>query len=173
MKLNDIAKQYGFDSDELEVFIRSSDFRFKDKFSGIVVEEADETRIVDCFKQCLADEANAQADAAQRAAAEKKAADDKQAAMAKILITPGFNFEGYTITKYSEYISGDGAISVDRGTGGFFGTQTKVDEALMDSLAKIRWDALDGLRETAYALGCNAVIGVDLDYITLEPELSC
>ena len=26
------------------------------------------------------------------------------------------------------------------------------------------------LKEAAYDLGCNAVIGVDFDYITLEPE---
>jgi uncharacterized protein YbjQ (UPF0145 family) len=26
------------------------------------------------------------------------------------------------------------------------------------------------LKEAAYALGCNAVIGVDFDYITLDPE---
>ena len=26
------------------------------------------------------------------------------------------------------------------------------------------------LKEAAYALGCNAVVGVDFDYITLEPE---
>lgn len=29
--------------------------------------------------------------------------------------------------------------------------------------------ALKELKETAYNLGCNAVIGVDFDYITLEP----
>lgn len=30
--------------------------------------------------------------------------------------------------------------------------------------------ALKELKEAAYDLGCNAVIGVDFDYITLEPE---
>ena len=34
----------------------------------------------------------------------------------------------------------------------------------------IRRNALNELKEAAYALGCNAVIGVDFDYITLEPE---
>lgn len=29
---------------------------------------------------------------------------------------------------------------------------------------------LKELKEAAYDLGCNAVIGVDFDYITLEPE---
>ena len=30
--------------------------------------------------------------------------------------------------------------------------------------------ALRELKEAAYDLGCNAVIGVDFDYLTLEPE---
>ena len=37
---------------------------------------------------------------------------------------------------------------------------------------KIRRQALKELKEAAYDLGCNAVIGVDFDYITLEPERS-
>lgn len=28
------------------------------------------------------------------------------------------------------------------------------------------------LKEAAYNLGCNAVIGVDFDYINLEPEMN-
>ena len=34
----------------------------------------------------------------------------------------------------------------------------------------IRRNALAELKEAAYALGCNAVIGVDFDYLTLDPE---
>ena len=43
-------------------------------------------------------------------------------------------------------------------------------QGLTDSLVKIRRQALKELKEAAYDLGCNAVIGVDFDYITLEPE---
>ncbi|MDR1853103.1 MAG: heavy metal-binding domain-containing protein, partial [Propionibacteriaceae bacterium] len=38
------------------------------------------------------------------------------------------------------------------------------------SLAKIRRNALQELKEAAYDLGCNAIIGVDFDYLTLDPE---
>ncbi len=87
-----------------------------------------------------------------------------------MLITSGFNFDGYRITKYSGYISGDDAISVDREKG-FLGLETTdVGQALTKSLVKIRRQALKELKEAAYDLGCNAVIGVDFDYITLEPE---
>ena len=40
----------------------------------------------------------------------------------------------------------------------------------MKALKEIRRNALNELKEAAYYLGCNAVIGVDFDYITLDPE---
>ena len=40
----------------------------------------------------------------------------------------------------------------------------------MASLVQIRRNALRELKEAAYDLGCNAVIGVDFDYITLDPQ---
>ena len=86
-----------------------------------------------------------------------------------MLITSGFNFDGYTITKYSGYISGDDAISVERGLA-VFGTGTNIKDKLMESLVVIRRKALSELKEAAYALGCNAVIGVDFDYLTLDPQ---
>lgn len=89
--------------------------------------------------------------------------------MASMLITSGFNFDGYTITKYSGYISGDDAVSVDRGMA-LFGTNVSVKDKLLASLVTIRRNALQELREAAYALGCNAIIGVDFDYLTLDPE---
>jgi uncharacterized protein YbjQ (UPF0145 family) len=109
----------------------------------------------------------------KRQAAEKKKEYDakKAAAISSMLITSGFNFDGYTITKYSGYISGDDAVQVARGTTGWFGVgSVDVGEKLMESLVQIRRNALAELKEAAYALGCNAVIGVDYDYITLDPE---
>lgn len=48
----------------------------------------------------------------------------------------------------------------------FWGTN-KVDENLCGALVKIRRQALNELKEAAYDLGCNAVIGVDFDYLTM------
>lgn len=95
----------------------------------------------------------------------------KEAALAKMLITSGFSFDGFSISKYSGYISGDDVTQVARGVDLFAGLgTTKVGEALTASLVTIRRNALRELKEAAYALGCNAVIGVDFDYITLQPE---
>lgn len=91
----------------------------------------------------------------------------KSEALSKILITSGFNFDGYKITKYSGYISGDDAVEIPRS--GFLFT-TNNSQNLTDALVKIRRVAIRELKEAAYDLGCNAVIGVDFDYLTLEPE---
>ena len=102
---------------------------------------------------------------------EKEEEQKKKKAMAEMLITSGFHFDGYKIVKYSGYISGDDAISVDRGTAGvLINTAANVQSKLMDSLSVIRRNALHELKEAAYNLGCNAVIGVDFDYITLDPQ---
>jgi uncharacterized protein YbjQ (UPF0145 family) len=98
------------------------------------------------------------------------AEQERQQAMASMLITSGFSFDGYTITKYSGYISGDDVVQIDRGSQGWFSTATDVGSALMQSLTVIRRNALAELKEAALALGCNAVIGVDFDYLTLDPE---
>ena len=104
---------------------------------------------------------------------EKEEEQKKKKAMAEMLITSGFNFDGYKIVKYSGYISGDDAISVNRGSDLFMGLgATNVRNSLMDSLVVIRRNALRELKEAAYDLGCNAVIGVDFDYITLDPQTS-
>ena len=99
---------------------------------------------------------------------EEKAAYERE--LASILITSGYNFEGYKITKYSGYVSGDDAVSVDRGFDGWTSTGGSTGDNLLKSLSVIRQRALRELREAALALDCNAVIGVDFDYITLDPQ---
>ncbi|MBR0373434.1 MAG: heavy metal-binding domain-containing protein [Mogibacterium sp.] len=87
-----------------------------------------------------------------------------------IMITSGYSFEGYKIVKYSGYISGDDAVSVPREYTFFADNAIKTADRLTESLVKIRKQALKELKEAAALLGCNAVIGVDFDYITLDPQ---
>ena len=94
---------------------------------------------------------------------EKKRARNK--AISEMLISSGFSFDGYRIVKYSGYISGDDATQIPRS-----GFKNNNAQNLTDALVKIRIQALKELKEAAYDLGCNAVIGVDFDYLTLEPE---
>lgn len=108
-----------------------------------------------------------EAEKAEEAARLAEEAAIKKKAMAQMLITSGFNFDGYTIKKYSGYISGDDAMTVSRGSSF---TDGGVRDNLLASLTHIRRNALRELKEAAYDLGCNAVIGVDFDYITLDPQ---
>ena len=111
----------------------------------------------------FAEQKKAQIEAQQAA---RDAYAKKQAEISSILISSGFNFDGYRIVKYSGDISGDDAVQIPRS--GVFGG--KNGQNLTDALVRIRQQALKELKEAAYDLGCNAVIGVDFDYITLEPE---
>jgi uncharacterized protein YbjQ (UPF0145 family) len=166
MKTKDVASQHGLNKDEFENFLRKSNYKSKINdgfFGGMTIEDgANIGAIINDFKKYEKEKAN-------EAARLRKVVDDKKTALAKMLITSGFNFDGYTITKYSGYISGDDAISVDRGMV-IFGSGTNIKDKLMESLVVIRRNALAELKEAAYALGCNAVIGVDFDYLTLDPQ---
>ncbi|WP_180326573.1 heavy metal-binding domain-containing protein [Raoultibacter phocaeensis] len=152
MYLDDFAAMYGFDVNQIEAFIADAGFEIKPSFTRKTIRDSDVGPIVNGFHRHLEQQA------------------EKQKAMASILITSGFGFDGYTIKKYSGYISGDDAVQVDRGKIGLFSQGTDVSSALMSSIVHIRRNALAELKEAAYELGCNAVIGVDFDYLTLEPE---
>lgn len=180
MKAKDIAKTYGIDANKFSIWISSTDVAYTSgALGGIVVDDSENIgEIVEQFKRDQAEElariSKDEADTAARIAKEKADieldAQQKKEALASMLITSGFSFEGYSITKYSGYISGDDVVQIDRGSEGWFSTVTDVGASLMDSLVHIRRNALMELKEAAYDLGCNAVIGVDFDYLTLDPE---
>ena len=162
MKTKEIASRYSINKEDFEDFLNRNRLDYREGFSSISVDDSKVEQYVSMFR---ADLAQQQADAE----AAKLAEIDKQRAISQILISSGFNFDGYKIVKYSGYISGDDATQIPRGdwfTGGQHG------EDLTNALVKIRRQALKELKEAAYDLGCNAVIGVDFDYITLEPERS-
>lgn len=187
MKAKDIAKQYGIDSVAFSAWLKDSGHATKSGvLGGLEIVEGDVSAIVASFRAYQAEVDKYQARERERVASEKaaererlarlraeqeRAAREKQQALASMLITSGFNFDGYTITKYSGYISGDDAVSMDRPSQGFWGgVHGNVGGDLLAALVHIRRNALAELKEAAYALGCNAVIGVDFDYLTLDPE---
>jgi uncharacterized protein YbjQ (UPF0145 family) len=170
MKSKNIAEKHGLNLQYFDAFVKQSKYRFNQgMLGGLDIEDDQDVDAIIADYKRWADDQQAAAQQAQQA--EQQARQEKQAALASILITSGFNFDGYTITKYSGYISGDDAVQIDRGSQGFFGGGvTNVGESLMNALVQIRRNALNELKEAALALGCNAVIGVDFDYLTLDPE---
>lgn len=176
MKTRDIAKKYQLDPIAFDQWLKQSEFQYKSGITGLSVDDGVNTdEMVGRYRQYLIQEKARVAQEQERLALEQANAKQdelaKQRALASILITSGFNFEGYSITKYSGYISGDDAVSMDRPNHGWFGGVNKdVGADLLSGLSHIRRNALAELKEAAYALGCNAVIGVDFDYLTLDPE---
>ena len=170
MKISEIAKRYHIKEDEFEKWLKKTGIQVEYGMwgGGSVSDNLDTDELTSKFKN--------EKDAAKQAALEQEkvaaqAASEKKQAMAAMLITSGFNFDGYRIAKYSGYISGDSAVSMDRPRQGWVGGVNKdVGEDLLAGLSHIRRKALEELKEAAYDLGCNAVIGVDFDYITLDPE---
>ena len=177
MYTDEIARKNDINKAEFERFIQKSNYPYKKGFIGISMEKNIDEAVAE-FKKMKAEEEAAiererkrleeQALMEQRMIEEEER--NKRQALASMLITSGFSFDGYKITKYSGYISGDDAIQISRGTDGWLSNPTNVGASLMSSLSKIRRNAIAELKEAAYDLGCNAVIGVDFDYITLEPE---
>ena len=160
VKTKDIAKQNGFTLELFEQFLLKNKNRFKVEsgvFSKTVAEE-DVARAVEEYKKERAAIDRAQAEAA------RKEREHRQA-IASMLVTSGFNFDGYTVTRYSGYISGDDATQINRDK--LFAQNGQI---LTDALVKIRVQAMKELKEAAYDLGCNAIVGVDFDYLTFEPE---
>ena len=171
MKSKTIASTYSLNKREFEDFVRQSPYLYRDTMTGIDIDDSQNIEaIVEAFWEFERHQEKLQRTQLE----EKKMREEhKRQALANMLITSGFSFDGHTIVKYSGYISGDDAIEVPRGSVGFiFNTATNVADSLMASLVKIRRNALAELKEAAYDLGCNAVIGVDFDYITLDPETS-
>ena len=173
MKSKDIAKMYAFERGAFERFISEvpSYAQYKSGLSGYDIPDPLVDELAAAFNTRLMYVQNKQEEARLEAQREEA---EKQRALSQMLITSGFTFDGYKIVKYSGYMSGDDVAQLPRETKFFAGTSSSgtVGEELTKALVKIRRQALKELKEAAYDLGCNAVIGVDFDYITLEPETS-
>jgi uncharacterized protein YbjQ (UPF0145 family) len=165
MKDYEIAEKYDIKSlDDFICFLEENNLNYTESFFGTVTVE---DHLVDEYVKAYKTRLNyrGQQKAAKEAAAQQELAKKKRA-MAQMLISSGFSFDGYKIVKYSGYISGDDAVEIPRS--GFLGGNN--GQNLTNALVQIRRQALQELKEAAYDLGCNAVVGVDFDYITMDPQ---
>ena len=173
MKSKDIRDKYGVDEKEFAAWIKGTNHPHKASFTGSV--DVDDSAVESAVSEYRAhldqkskdEAAKRELDAANAAEARKaeqekqqaikKAEQEKEQALASMLVTSGFNFDGYTITKYSGYISGDDAVSMVRQCHGFWGgVHGDVGADLLKGLSHIRRNALIELKEAAYAVGCIA-----------------
>ena len=149
-KLSEIAAKYNFDYDDFEKFVEDN-YHSSTKIRLLgnkMITEIFDSKVDECvnaYKSSLPEIMEKNEKAREEAIKQANALDERKKAVSKILITSGFSFDGYTITKYSGYISGDDAVQVDRGLNIFAGIGTaNVCDGLMSSLVKIRrnWDEI-------------------------------
>ena len=158
MKVKEIARTYNISADWFTSWLSGSGYRYKKVLLDFDVDDSQNIpEVVAKFKEFAAaqEKAYEEEQALQQAATQALSKE-----LAGVLVTSGFNFDGYTITKYSGYISGDDIIELDRGG---------VAHQMLPSLVQIRRNALIELKQAALDLGCNAVIGVDFDYLWIDP----
>lgn len=169
MKTRDLARQHSIEHNSFVSWLKSSGYRYKPSMLGglELSDGQDFGQIVVEYEKYIEDklvrEERQESERARRAS-------EREVGLSRLMITTGFNFEGFNIVQYFGYVSGQDAVQVDRGTAGIFARATDVGLSLMSTLDSVRTSALDQLKQRAYDMGCNAVIGVDFDYITLDPE---
>ena len=97
---------------------------------------------------------------------------EREQGIANIVVTTGQGFDGYSIKHYGGPVASDLAHSIARGVDGGRGDNALGDPAqsLVDVMEEGRILTLAHLKEQAYDLGCNAIINLKFDYVTLEPE---
>lgn len=158
MKIEEVAAKYGLKSYELEEFALS---RFPDvSKSGLINSTINDDAVepvVEAFKEKKAE--------TQRKRALLKEEENRLKTLARTMpITSGHNFEGYRIVRYAGYVSGDEVATVPMGI--FTGAMSNDD--VNETIKKVRNIAIRELKEAAANLDCNAVIGLDFDYITID-----
>lgn len=91
-----------------------------------------------------------------------------------MLITSGYNFEGYRISKYLGICSGECALgtgflsSFGAGLADLLGTNSAL---YGDKLNKAREYAINNLINKANILGANAIIAIDVDYTVFSADI--
>lgn len=168
--ISELANRYDLPEKNLANHLRNNNVPVTQSPEGLCISDGFVDRAVQLIESSRTMQQRKKEELRIKEEERARAEVERQRAIASMLITSGFNFDGYHVTKYSGYISGDDVVQIDRGTEGIFFRARNVGDSLSAALVKIRRNALQELKEAAYDLGCNAVIGVDFDYITLDPE---
>ena len=88
-------------------------------------------------------------------------------AINSVMVTSGFEFQGYTIVEYHDYVSSEVVMgmgvfkSLFAGISNFTGFESN---ALSEKIAETRKMVLNIIRKRAMEAGANAIIGLDMDF---------
>lgn len=93
---------------------------------------------------------------------------------ADIMITTGYDFDGYIIDKYMGVFSGECVLgtgflsSLGAGFADIFGTNSSM---YSEKLKKAKDFAIDQLIKQVLSVGANAIIGLDIDYTSFSDDI--
>lgn len=110
----------------------------------------------------------------ERIEAKKRNLDQLKSKIQSIVISNGFNVEGYNVSKYisvisSESVLGTGLFSeLDASFSDFFGSESESFNVKIDSARQI---ATERLIRKAVDLNANAIIGLSYDYLSIKTNL--
>lgn len=94
--------------------------------------------------------------------------------MPKLILTSGFNFEGYKIKEYIGFYSGECVLgtgffsSASASVADFFGSNSSLYE---DKLSQAKARAISELEQTVADAGGNAIIGLNVSYTTFTSDI--
>ncbi len=142
---------------KFDIFIKNqTSVAIKAGFGLGKIDDGDVDKLLDAWQEYLDEEVLL------------KDEESRLAETAKTLpVTSGYGFEGYKITYYGGYVSGDEAVVL---SDAMFGTGFSKDK-INDAIKAIRIVAVEELKQAAAQVGCNAVIGLDFDYITIDRQI--
>ncbi|MGN0262150.1 MAG: YbjQ family protein [Eggerthellaceae bacterium] len=160
-----VAEQLG-QTEDLPAVVKCLKFKtpfpYKTTLKGIAVEDQYLPKLEALFQK-----AKEQRLALDEERAIIQAEEERLAEVARTMpITSTANFEGYNIVRYGGYVSGDEAIML---SDGFFGSGFSSD-VVNDAIKKIRIAAINELKAAAAEIGCNAVVGLGFDYVTVDRQ---
>lgn len=94
--------------------------------------------------------------------------------MQKLLLTSGYNFEGYRIIEYLGFYSGECALGTGflSSLGAGFADLTGANSTMYEGkLSRAKSMAISELEQKAIKSGANAIIGLDVDYTTFTSDI--
>lgn len=163
---------------KVDAIIRKhTEIKVKTNFLGnYVIDSSNEEKLAALFATEIeaAKEAARQAEEAAQAAArqaeeEEAFLKEEEERIARVVqdmpVTSTPSFDGYRIVEYGGYVSGDEAIELSDTS--FTQGDFKKDK-VNDAIKSMRFTAIDELKTAAAQIGCNAIVGLDFDYLTMD-----
>ena len=140
--------------------------KVKTNFVGnYIIDSSNEEKVL----ALLASHIEAANEAARQAEEEEAFLKEEEERIAQIVqampVTSTASFDGYRIVEYGGYVSGDEAIELSDTS---FSQGDFKKDTVNDAIKSMRFIAIDELKTAAAQIGCNAVVGLDFDYLTMD-----